>query len=158
MKAICCMDIAGNVGSDNETGLPWKFPEDLERFKSKTMDSTIIVGSKTAKLLPYLKGRQLAVLSRTQITLENNPNYIWIQPGRVHNTFVDSSNVWVIGGNRTWLSYNTKITEWHITRIFKVFNSANAVFNFNLLAGFKCTELYDSSVAQFKATTEVWTR
>lgn len=158
MKAICCMDIAGNIGAATESGLPWKFPEDLKRFKAKTMGGTLIVGRKTAEKLPNLKGRQLAVLSKTQRVLENNPNYIWIQPGRVNNTFADSNKIWVIGGNQTWLAYNTRITEWHITRIFKVFGNASVTFNFNLLAGFKCTELYDNSVAQFKATTEVWKR
>lgn len=158
MKAICCMGIDGAIGADSKTGLPWDYPEDLKRFKNKTMGSILIAGHTTAKKLPRLVGRQLAVVAGGEPRLEHNPNVIWINHQRVHNTFTDAENIWVIGGNRTWATYQTRITEWHITRIFQTFGNATEYFNFRLLAGFKCKEIYDNSVDKFKATTEVWKR
>lgn len=156
MKAICCMGIDGSIGADSKTGLPWVFPEDLSRFKAKTDGSTVIVGGTTAKYLPRLKNRQLAVYSRTKPELELNPNVIWLNEDNRFKTFNDTLEIWVIGGNKTWAAYQTRITEWHITRIFQTFGTATEYFNFRLLTGFKCKEIYDNSVAQFKVTTEVW--
>lgn len=58
------------VGTNGVIGakglLPWNLPEDLQRFKSLTMNHTLIMGRKTYKSLPKpLLGRRIIVLSTT---------------------------------------------------------------------------------------------
>lgn len=57
--AINKKNIIGNKGS-----IPWHFSEDLKFFKERTIGGTVIVGRKTADMLPILKGRIVISLSR----------------------------------------------------------------------------------------------
>jgi len=56
----------GVIGHDG--GLPWHLPEDLARFKARTLGSTVIMGRTTWESLPAsvrpLPGRRNVVLSR----------------------------------------------------------------------------------------------
>ena len=48
-----------------EGGLPWRLPEDLARFRRRTMGRMVIAGRKTAEGLPGgLPGRRLVTVSR----------------------------------------------------------------------------------------------
>ncbi len=59
------------VANDGALGLggslPWpRLPRDLARFREATMGKVCIVGRKTYTALPPLKGRRLAVLTRSR--------------------------------------------------------------------------------------------
>ena len=52
-----------------EDKMPWNIPEDLNRFRSLTMNKTIIMGRKTYESL----GRMLE--NRNHVIFTNNPNF-----------------------------------------------------------------------------------
>ena len=60
---IAAVAANGVIGADNR--LPWRLPEDLERFRALTMGHAVIMGRKTWESLPRaLPGRQNIVVSR----------------------------------------------------------------------------------------------
>lgn len=67
IELILAMTKNGGIGIQNS--LPWKCPEELGMFRSKTMDSNIIVGRKTHETLPRLLGRNVYILNN-KTTLE----------------------------------------------------------------------------------------
>jgi dihydrofolate reductase len=65
---IAAVDSSGLIGADDK--IPWKYSEDLKRFRDITMGSTLIMGSKTFLSLPKpLDGRYTVVLTR-------DPNFL----------------------------------------------------------------------------------
>lgn len=65
MRGITIIAAAdGWWGIGREGAIPWNVPEDLARFRRRTMGKTVIVGRRTAESLPEgLPGRRLAVVS-----------------------------------------------------------------------------------------------
>jgi dihydrofolate reductase len=63
---IAAVAANGVIGADNR--LPWRLPEDLERFRALTMGHAVIMGRKTWESLPEkfrpLPGRQNIVVTR----------------------------------------------------------------------------------------------
>jgi dihydrofolate reductase len=60
---ILAMDENNLIGSDND--LPWRLPADLNYFKQKTLNKTILMGRKTCESLPFvLPKRRNVVLTR----------------------------------------------------------------------------------------------
>lgn len=51
MEFLCTVELIAAVGRNgvigNNNKIPWHYPEDLEHFKNRTMDSTLIMGRKT---------------------------------------------------------------------------------------------------------------
>jgi dihydrofolate reductase len=95
---------ANRVIGDHGT-LPWRLPEDLTRFRSLTMGSTVVMGRTTWESLPDkfrpLPGRRNVVLSRW-------PG--WQADGAVVASSLDdalagtAAPVWVIGGASVYRS------------------------------------------------------
>ena len=60
---ILAMDENKLIGSKND--LPWRLPADLNYFKQKTLNKTILMGRKTCESLPFmLPKRRNVVLTR----------------------------------------------------------------------------------------------
>ncbi len=60
---ILAMDENRLIGSNND--LPWRLPADLQYFKQKTLNKTILMGRKTCQSLPFvLPKRRNIVLTR----------------------------------------------------------------------------------------------
>ena len=66
------LTIIAAIGKNNELGynndLIWKFNEDMEFFKSNTMNKKIVMGRKTLESLPkLLDGRTHLVITRRNL-------------------------------------------------------------------------------------------
>lgn len=60
---ILAMDKNCLIGSNND--LPWRLPADLQYFKQKTLNKTVLMGRKTCQSLPFvLPKRRNVVLTR----------------------------------------------------------------------------------------------
>ena len=60
---IAAVAVNGVIGAGNK--LPWRLPEDLERFRALTLGHSVIMGRKTWESLPRaLPGRQNIVVTR----------------------------------------------------------------------------------------------
>jgi dihydrofolate reductase len=86
----------GVIGSGG--GLPWHLPEDLARFRTLTLGSTVVMGRATWDSLPPAV-RPLP--GRTNVVLSRQPD--WAAPGAVvarslAEALDQPGDVWVIGG------------------------------------------------------------
>ena len=57
----------------NKNGLLWHIPEDLKRFKEKTLGHPVIIGRKTFESIVAVLGKPLP--NRTNIVVTRNPNF-----------------------------------------------------------------------------------
>ena len=73
MIIASCRDIIGNKGS-----LPWHMPEDLKRFKTITMCSTVIMGHNTYKSIGF------KLPNRSNVVLTNDPSNIKYSTNGLH--------------------------------------------------------------------------
>jgi dihydrofolate reductase len=104
MVALIWAQAANRVIGDHGT-LPWRLPEDLTRFRSLTMGSTVVMGRATWESLPDqvrpLPGRRNVVLSR---------QHGWRAAGAEVAATLDDAlaaatgEVWVIGGASVYRS------------------------------------------------------
>ncbi len=67
VSIIAAVDRRGLIG--DETGLPWRLPKDLRRFRTLTWGKPIIMGRRTFELI----GKPLP--GRFNIILTQNPKY-----------------------------------------------------------------------------------
>lgn len=102
------------IGKNNT--LPWHIPEDLIRFKKKTMHYPVLMGRKTFEsigmLLPH----------RQNIILTNNPDYHAPGAEIIHSVselyeLVFNNKLFVIGGAKVYKQFMSKARYLHITEI-----------------------------------------
>ena len=63
LTLIAAADLEWGIGIDGK--LPWHIPEDLKRFKARTMGKEVVMGRKTVETLPTsLPGRRIVTLTR----------------------------------------------------------------------------------------------
>jgi dihydrofolate reductase len=95
--AIAAMTRDNIIGIDG--GLPWRYSDDLKRFKQRTMGSAIIMGRVTWDSIGQrqLSGRRNIVISRS--TLPDVEHY-----NDVHQAFdaCQDQDLWVIGGGQIY--------------------------------------------------------
>lgn len=115
MRALLAVS-KGIIGCDN--ALPWKNKEDMAMFKAMTMDQSVIMGYNTWKSLPLqnnvkLPGRNLFVLCR--------PNTDIGDATAIHHIDelleYDNSEIWCIGGMKTFNLLSPYIKEAHISTL-----------------------------------------
>lgn len=94
--AFVAVSANGVIGLDG--GLPWRYPEDMKRFKSETMGSTIIMGRKTWNSFPKrpLPGRRNIIISRG--TVEGVEHYDSVEKA------INAADepIWIIGGGEIY--------------------------------------------------------
>ena len=138
MKLIVAMDINGGIGYKGI--LPWKCREDLNHFRTKTMNKTIVLGRKTVQEIPQLKGRKILCLSGSNWTGEEE----WVKKNNIK--FVTSleylnDNVIIAGGEKV---YKTAIASGRITKIYRTIikgsYECDTFFKSELLQGFIITQ------------------
>ena len=109
------------IGKDNN--LIWHIPEDMEKFRSLTLDHTIIMGRKTFESI----GRVLE--NRKQVIFTNNPDFNPEMENSeiVHSVedikkYIDSDEeCFVIGGSMIYHLLMPYVTKMYITEIDKDF-------------------------------------
>lgn len=100
MKGIIATNLIGAIGLG--TGLPWKCKADLQHFKKLTTGCTCLVGRKTYEYLPPLKNRELIVVGKEFLTLEEA---------------LDLEPDWVIGGKSIYEQTVHLLSELHVSII-----------------------------------------
>lgn len=100
MKAIIAINNKGYIGLNG--ALPWHCKKDLQHFKRMTMGKTLVAGRVTADTLPLLKGREIIVMSRNGLGLDE---VLKLKPD------------FVIGGKQIYDLLIPYCTELHISRI-----------------------------------------
>lgn len=149
LKLIAAVSLDGAIGNDRE--LLWKIPEDLQRYKEKTIGNICIVGLKTYENLPTE-----ALLNRSHIVIKyDDGKYIDAPPNTdVYTTHSikesikkakklkgkSNKEIYVIGGAEIYNQFIDLCDEAEITWINKSFPKANKRFPLDkLFDNFKIT-------------------
>ncbi len=124
IKLIWAQDSSGGIGINNK--LPWYFSEDLQKFKSLTLNSTIVMGRKTwdsLKIKPLPKRRNI-VLSSKKI----NDVECYKSIEELMNNLNNKSSFFVIGGSQIYKIFYPLAHELHISFISKTTLNINVFF------------------------------
>jgi dihydrofolate reductase len=99
-----------NLGMGYQSGLPWRIPEDLARFKELTLNHPIVMGRKTYESLPRtmrpLPGRTNIVVTRT-LEADEMPAGVTLAES-IEGAFElaarapGGERIWVIGGAQVY--------------------------------------------------------
>ena len=117
--AIAAMDEGRVIGANN--AIPWKLPEDMERFRTLTNGHTVLMGRKTWESLPS-KFRPLP--NRKNIVITSRPDSIDAPPGVIRYSSPDaavlsflegneefpSELLWIMGGGQI---YRATVSMWN---------------------------------------------
>ena len=121
---IWAQDLNGGIGIKNQ--LPWHISEDLQNFKSLTVNSTIIMGRKTwdsLKIKPLPDRRNIVISSNIIENIEcyNSLNDLFDNLNNLYNIFV-------IGGATIYKLFYPQSKELHITFINKNVDKIDTFF------------------------------
>jgi len=123
ITAILACDQKGGIGIDG--GLPWSIPDDLRFFRSRTLGTTVIMGSTTyAGLKGKLDDRNIIVLSST---LEDVlvGDVLVRSPEEALSTAAqeECTEVMVIGGSKTYDAFLPYLDRILITSLEGVYRA-----------------------------------
>ena len=124
IKLIWAQDSSGGIGINNK--LPWHFSEDLQKFKSLTLNSTIVMGRKTwesLKIKPLPKRKNI-VLSSKKI----NDVECYKSIEELMNSLNNESSFFVIGGAQIYKIFYSLAHELHISFINTTTSNINVFF------------------------------
>ena len=146
------MELIVATGPKYEIGykgkLPWNIPEDLRFFKSKTLDKTIVVGRRTAAMLPHLDRRTIICLTR------GNPDTSkWNNDVKIVKSLDEiTSNVVIAGGAQIYreaLRRPGYVKRIYLTRVHGEHN-ADTYFDREWLRGFVIVDSYNTDWGSIK--------
>ena len=124
IKLIWAQDSSGGIGINNK--LPWHFSEDLQKFKSLTLNSTIVMGRKTwesLKIKPLPKRKNI-VLSSKKI----NDVECYKSIEELMNSLNNESSFFIIGGAQIYKIFYPLAHELHISFINTTTPNINVFF------------------------------
>ena len=133
LAIVLAMDVHGLIGKDND--LPWHYPEDLQYFKSLTLNQTVLMGRKTydsiyKRLKKPLPKRINIVLSRHSI------NYKGVTVIHDLRGFLERSkdeDIYIIGGKEIFMQSIDLVDVMYITHIKNLFQGDQYVqFDFSV--------------------------
>lgn len=139
------------TGENNEIGigskLPWYIPEDLKYFKEKTINSVVVMGSRTFYSLKFndgLSNRDNIVLSRSEGHNRDGVQFIdniqWVLDLELE---LPDNDIWIIGGAQVYTLFKDYVGEVHWTQVKKTVPSAEVFFDtswFNCSNDWMCTK------------------
>lgn len=126
LTLIAALDDNRAIGRDNT--LPWQLPEDLKRFKAKTMGKPLLMGRKTAESLGRaLPGRLNLVLTRQgQAPFPGMVACATVEEALAHAK--DVEEVMVIGGGDIYTLALPHASRLLLTHVHTSTDNADAFF------------------------------
>ena len=126
IKLIWAQDSSGGIGINNK--LPWHFSEDLQKFKSLTLNSTIVMGRKTWESLTIkpLPNRRNIVLSSSNIKNVEHYDNLEKCMEKLKNDSI--KKIFIIGGAQIYDIFFQYANKLHITQINKKINGIDTWF------------------------------
>jgi dihydrofolate reductase len=130
MELIVAMNLDGVIGISDASGehcIPWHLPEDLRRFREKTMGNILVMGRKTLESLPGgrpLAGRIHIVLSKTH-RVSPDGNVVYTTYENFNTTLSGfqrdnpSRRVFICGGAEIYNLFRDRCDTIHLTMVYK---------------------------------------
>ncbi len=125
LRLVAALDRARGIGRGNE--LPWRLPDDLQRFKALTLGKPLLMGRRTAESLGRaLPGRRNLVLTRS-----NQVPFAGMEAVASLDEALDlagGSELMVIGGGEVYALALPRASHLHLTHVDTVVADADAFF------------------------------
>ena len=115
---IAAIDSNNAIGVDNK--IPWHLPNDLKRFKEKTLNKAVLMGRRTALSLPFpLKDRLSLVLSSSNIPPPSKDQVLVKSLDEAMGVAKDSGydELWILGGQGIYEMTIDMATRLEITHV-----------------------------------------
>lgn len=116
ISIIAAVSENGVIGKDGK--LPWHLPEDLKRFKEKTLGKAVVMGRKTWESLPSpLKDRRCIILSRSG-EIEPKGEFILVRTVEdVLSLLEPETESFIIGGTEVFRAFLPYADRLYLTMI-----------------------------------------
>ncbi|MDW9478985.1 dihydrofolate reductase [Sinorhizobium meliloti] len=128
LTLMAAADLQWGIGVDGK--LPWHLPEDLKRFKARTMGKEVVMGRKTVATLPS------ALVGRHVLTLTRNPGgYVrygfasFDLPGLLARLEAEDDEVIVAGGGEVYQALLPYCNRAEITRVKGIYPADTRLIN-----------------------------
>ena len=140
MNCIVVVDRNWAIGCDG--GLLFSLPTDMKRFRSLTMDGTVIMGRKTLDSFPGGKPlprrRNIVITHNTELDREG----VEIVPGTddalALTADTDDDKLWVIGGGSVYTALLSRCKRVYLTKVDAAAENADTFFpNLDKLPGWE---------------------
>lgn len=140
MNAIVVTDRAWAIGRDGD--LLFSLPTDMRRFRSMTLDGTVILGRKTLDSFPGGKPlprrRNIVITHNADFDREGAVIVSSLQEALDAAADEDPDKLWVIGGGSVYTALLCRCTRVYLTRVDAVAEGADTFFpNLDKLPGWE---------------------
>lgn len=131
IKMIWCEDINHGIGIDNN--LPWSIKDEMNHFRSTTLNNIVVCGEKT-----FASWGSKPLPNRQNIVVTLDKNFIAPEGVKVFNDFKEvinfakDKNVFIIGGKTIYKLFYHYADELIISTLKKSYN-CNIFMHFDLL-------------------------
>jgi dihydrofolate reductase len=123
LTLMAAADLEWGIGIDGK--LPWHLPEDLKRFKARTMGKIVVMGRKTVETLPSsLPGRRIVTLTRNPRREEETH-----LAGLLASLASEPDEVIVAGGGEVYRALLPYCAKAEITRVKAVHDCDTRLLN-----------------------------
>lgn len=125
---IAALDRQRGIGVGN--ALPWRLPDDLQRFKALTLGKTILMGRKTAESLGRaLPGRRNLVLTRSDAAPFSGMHAVAsVEDALAMASDEGAEELCVIGGGEIYRLLLPQADVLHLTHVDTVVEAKDAFF------------------------------
>ena len=129
INAIFACDSSYGIGNNNK--IPWpKHKKDLEYFKSRTLNQTVVMGRKTCESLPFkLSNRKSVVLTRTKSFTSDKVDIVL---NNIDELKYKYKSFWIIGGANILHRFIKDVYCLHLTKMQKEYD-CDTFINKNLI-------------------------
>lgn len=127
LTLIAAADLEWGIGIDGK--LPWHIPEDLKRFRARTMGKEVVMGRKTVETLPSaLAGRHVLLLTRDPNYLRYGYHSITLE-ALLERLSPEEDEAFVAGGGEVYRALLPYCARAEITRVKGVYAADTRLIN-----------------------------
>ncbi len=119
MSIIGIIAISENFAIGKDGKLPWHYPADLKFFKRMTTGSAVVMGLHTWKSIGKALPKRLNIVVSRSSVIGKHPGVILIRSKEevVSLSKYLNSDLYIMGGAKTYTSFSPNIDRWIVTRI-----------------------------------------
>jgi dihydrofolate reductase len=136
--------IAKNFAIGKDGKLPWHYPADLKFFKQTTTGNTIVMGWNTWKSIGRPLPHRLNIVLSSKGKIDGPADVVLVPTKEgVLRAAPSQGDVFIIGGSRTYETFQSEIEKWYVTEVPLTVEDADTFMPRDFLAGFELEDQTD---------------
>jgi len=143
MQITGIIAIAKNYAIGKDGKLPWHYPADLKFFKETTTGHIVVMGSHTWKSIGRALPDRLNIVLSGSAQIDAHAENVMLLRSRMEvlrMAFEFGSEVFVIGGAKTYETFAGDINKWIVTEVPVSVDDADRFMPRDFLTGFRLVE------------------